>query len=388
MDFLKPSNTIMDADYATNYVTINGTTTAALIYNSTMLGVGDYNLIASPTGNVSEDDYFITCSNEYTQIWRLDSIKATATTKELRVKDQGSGSEVVTISLNDAMSGSLTLADGSTSALTLNPTNTSIRADKACDYLYTKNGAKINLSKANDYIGTLSSQVIIEEETSYNGGEFKSNTGNVLGKNIVLQFAYDIKSRSGKDMELKSVTPDGTLNTDYWTEEDGDNRYSLTKYGTYTKQTGDTDKQIELWYPENAMRVGFYIGEISSEITPGSTGTAGGQITLIKDSEISTTENKNLIVVGGSCVNTVAARILNSDSPLCSTDFTAVTNVSAGGYIIKTVDAAKAGGTAGKVAMLVAGYNAADTTNAVKRAMVIGGVNTDIDSEEIFPVVA
>ena len=38
--------------------------------------------------------------------------------------------------------------------------------------------------------------------------------------------------------------------------------------------------------------------------------------------------------------------------------------------------------------MLVAGYNAADTTSAVKRAMVIDGVGTDVDDEEIYPVVA
>jgi len=382
MNFLKPSNTNMDSNYATHEAEEDD-----LIYKSTILGVGDYDLIASPSGNISEDDYFITCSNEYTQIWRLENIKATTTTKEIKVKDQGSDSELVTISLNDGLSGSLTLADGSASTLTLNPTNTSISVNKACNYLYTKNGAKIDLSKANDYNGTLSSQVIIEEKTSYNGGEFKSNNGNILGENIVLQFAYNRDSRSGKDMELKSIIPGGSLNTDYWAEEDGDDKYSLTKYGTYMMQTGDTDKQIELWYPEKAMNINFYIGEVSSEITPGSTGTAGGQITIIKDSEISTIANKNLIVVGGSCVNTVAAKILGSNAPLCGADFTDLTDVSSGGYIIKTVDASKAGGTAGKVAMLVAGYNAADTTNAIKRAMVINGVTTDINSEEIFPAV-
>ena len=38
--------------------------------------------------------------------------------------------------------------------------------------------------------------------------------------------------------------------------------------------------------------------------------------------------------------------------------------------------------------MLVAGYEAADTVNAVKRAMVIDGVKTDTNSSEIYPVVS
>ncbi|MFA7708368.1 MAG: hypothetical protein WCX73_05445, partial [Candidatus Pacearchaeota archaeon] len=303
----------------------------------------------------------------------------------------------VTVSLSHpAMTGSLTLADGSTTTLYVaGNTNTTLNVSKACNYLYTDKGAKIHLAYADNYAtNSSSSQIMIEEETAYNGGSFKLNDGSTtLGQNITLQFAYEKDSRSGKDMELKSITPGGTAGTDgytvgadYWSDDVGDyDYYYLTAYGTFAKRTGDTDKQVEIWYPEDAMNVGFYIGEVSSEITPGSTGTAGGQISIVKDSEVSTVASKNLIVVGGSCVNTVAAKILNSDAPLCGADFSTATKVSAGGYIIKTVASPE---NADKVAMLVAGFNAADTTNAVKRAMVIDGVKTDVNSEEIFPVVA
>jgi hypothetical protein len=190
-------------------------------------------------------------------------------------------------------------------------------------------------------------------------------------------------------MNLVSSLPSGTLDTQYWTDDVGDyDDYYLTRYGSLSKLEGNTDNIYTMYYPENAMNIGFYIGEVTSEITPGTTGVSGGQISIVKDSEVSTVTNKHLIVVGGSCVNTAAAKILDSDAPLCGAAFSTATNVGAGGYIIKTVDAAKAGGTAGKIAMLVAGYNAADTTNAIKRAMVIDGVTTDVDSMEIFPVVA
>ena len=106
---------------------------------------------------------------------------------------------------------------------------------------------------------------------------------------------------------------------------------------------------------------------------------------MIQDKDVSSVASKHLIVVGGSCINTVAAKILESDSPLCGADFSAATNVGAGGYIIKTV---KSPENDAKVAMLVAGYNAADTTNAIKRAMVIDGVSTVVGAEEIYPIVA
>jgi len=398
MDILRESEIGMNSTYSAANGTCcseAGACDGACDYNATTLGVGaNYNLIGSTTANISENDYFITCQNEYTQIWRLKKIDTSDS--ELRVEDQGADSSTVTVTLNGKVAGStgtLTLADGSTTTLTLNGGITNVTSDAACDYLYTNKGAKIRLGNA-DYNGTdvghgKISQIIIEEETSYNGGAFTDNTGSSeLGQNITIQFRWET-GRTGRDMNLVSSTPSGTLNDEYWTDDVGDyDDYYVTRYGTLVKLTGNTDNIATIYYPENAMNIGFYIGEVTSTITPGSTGVAGGQIAIIKDSEVATATNKHLIVVGGSCVNTAAAKILDSDAPLCGADFTTATNVAAGGYIIKTVDAGIAGGTAGKVAMLVAGYNAADTTNAVKRAMVIDGVTTDVDSEEIFPVIA
>ena len=79
----------------------------------------------------------------------------------------------------------------------------------------------------------------------------------------------------------------------------------------------------------------------------------------MKDTEISSAAGKSIVVVGGSCVNSVAASLLGSSSPLCGDDWMAQTDVGAGQFLIQTFDRA-----GGKVATLVAGYNAADTTNA------------------------
>lgn len=95
-------------------------------------------------------------------------------------------------------------------------------------------------------------------------------------------------------------------------------------------------------------------------------GTTGGVVSL-KDSEVAQAAGKNLIVVGGSCVNTVAAELLGG--ALCGSDFTAATNVAAGEFLIKSF------AREGKIATMVAGYNAGDTQNAAK-ALTTQAVDT------------
>ncbi len=149
--------------------------------------------------------------------------------------------------------------------------------------------------------------------------------------------------------------------------------------------TGDSDQATAtISYPDEQLYAQLYIGAEASAITPGSTTSGGGgQVLVVKDTEVSSVESKNLFVVGGSCINSVAAKILGSDTPLCEADFSAKTKVSAGGYIIKTVASPY---NAEKIAMLVAGYNAADTENAVAKALT--GVATDVDTETTYPEVA
>jgi hypothetical protein len=99
---------------------------------------------------------------------------------------------------------------------------------------------------------------------------------------------------------------------------------------------------------------------VSSEGTVTTTGTVKklGSV-AVSDAEAASVAGKNLIVVGGSCVNTVAASLLGG--ALCSADFEAKTGAGAGSFVIETFSQ-----SSGKVATLVAGYNAADTTNAAK----------------------
>ncbi len=175
----------------------------------------------------------------------------------------------------------------------------------------------------------------------------------------------------------------GTRETNNKLEDRGDLWGSIM-----TKDTSDSDQpSVTISYPDEQIYAQIHIAEESAAITPGGVpGTGGGQVLIVKDSEVGTVASKNLVVIGGSCVNTVAAKILGVSDVTCTSAFTDATGVGAGQYLIKTVMASEAvtGGSESKVAMLVAGYSAADTVNAVATAK--DSVDSTAGTEQVYPI--
>ncbi len=116
----------------------------------------------------------------------------------------------------------------------------------------------------------------------------------------------------------------------------------------------------------------FDIEYFGKEVTADVQVIAGGSVTtsttgglgeiIVKDSEVSSVASKNLIIVGGSCINSAAATALGVPENTCGEAFTQATGVSAGQFLIKGVQDKF---SVGKLALVVAGYEAADTVNAV-----------------------
>lgn len=129
--------------------------------------------------------------------------------------------------------------------------------------------------------------------------------------------------------------------------------YSALATGILWDKTGD-QYSVDLSYHGSESAASVLVSAPSVSVGSNELGNV-----IVKDSEASS--DKNLIVVGGSCVNTVAASLLGSTTAICGTDFTAKTGVNAGGYLVQTFAR-----TNGKIATLVAGYNAADTQIAAK----------------------
>lgn len=351
--------------------------------------------------NIPEDGYFITGSNEYTQIWQVENIRIDGDEKEIRLRDQAKDSDSVEIDF-DGDTGELTLADGNT-AIISGVTKDSINVSNIVDYVYTEKGAKItfdfgiettttttcenylpntvNLSSCvledtityptynmylngtwyindtvtiddyytcedypieledpNNCTETIDTEVgitrlVIKEETDYNGGSFTDNDGTQLGSEIVI----DIKNLGNDDdLSLK------LLGYDYSRD---DTKYLTTRYGTYV--TDDDGEKVEIYYPEEAMSIEFHIGEVGSQITTTTTTE-----TNINEGKISK------IILGGTCVNGEASRLLGVGQ-LCGADFTAITGVSTNQALIQVF-----ADTNDKIAILVAGYETADTLRA------------------------
>ncbi len=361
----------------------------------------DNNEVTFLKENIPEDGYFITGNNEYTQIWRVENIKVDGNEKEIRLRDQAKDSDSIEIKF-DGAEGEFTLADGSVAKIS-GVTSTKIEVSNIVDYVYTDNGAKItfdfdgvkttttkvyekyqpgtvnfeecvlmepitydiyetdssgssefmgnstvegyyvcedystDLDDPNNYTEVTNTEVddariIIEEETKYNGGSFTDNDGAQLGSEIIIE----IKNLDNEDdLELK------LLGSSYI---DDDNKYLTTRYGTYV--TENDGERIEIYYPEEAMSIDFHIGEVTSSITSQQVASEG---------EVSR------VIIGGSCINSAAASLLGSSTPICGADFTTATGVGVGQAMVQTFADSN-----GKVAILVAGYETADTARAVQ----------------------
>ncbi|MFA5396166.1 MAG: hypothetical protein WC346_09190 [Methanogenium sp.] len=86
-------------------------------------------------------------------------------------------------------------------------------------------------------------------------------------------------------------------------------------------------------------------------------------VVIVRDTEIESVKNRDLIIVGGSCINKAAAKVLGVAENTCGVDFTTATGIGTGQYITKEYTSPY---NSERMAYLVAGYEAIDTTSAMK----------------------
>ncbi|MBT3404742.1 hypothetical protein HN832_02585 [archaeon] len=129
--------------------------------------------------------------------------------------------------------------------------------------------------------------------------------------------------------------------------------------------TNPDEDYAEVYYPTGTSETSakVYLTET------GSTGTAvnGGSM-VFTDAEKASWQAKNVVLVGGSCINSATATALGVTSGTCGSAFTDATGVGAGQYLIKSVDGAF---TSGKIALVVAGYEKDDTAAAASRLVTM-----------------
>ena len=132
--------------------------------------------------------------------------------------------------------------------------------------------------------------------------------------------------------------------------------------------SSDSDqKSASISYPDEQVYAQIYVAEESASITAGETSAAGatslGQV-LVSDSEVSSVATKNLLIIGGSCINSAAAALVGGAH--CGASWTDATGVGSGEFLIKGYASSD---LTSELALLVAGYEAADTVNAAQYLM-------------------
>jgi hypothetical protein len=229
------------------------------------------------------------------------------------------------------------------------------------NFLRTKSNALINITHFNGSVGGTGvasdwEVVVTIDDTDRDGDKYTAGASKILFRET---FSNDSEN------EVGTAFAGGDYSS--WISDPDDSTHS-----TYTDVYGNmidfnnpssAPSNVVIKIPKSIVKPKVFI--TSGAVTGGTT-AVGGLAPIVADSAISTVSANNLVVVGGSCINSVAAKLLGSDSPLCGAEFAAKTNVGAGKYIIDTFDSPYA---AGKVAMLVAGYEAADTTAAAQKVV-------------------
>jgi hypothetical protein len=166
-----------------------------------------------------------------------------------------------------------------------------------------------------------------------------------------------------------------------WSTLDSDSDISqiVDKYGTLiSKTSGESNENGEMVisYPSSQMVMNVLVTEEGASLDGSETDVGELGTKVYEDTEIANIQDRNLIVVGGSCINTVAANLLGGS--YCESAFTTATGVGPDQFLIKVFNSPY---TTGRVAMLVAGYEAADTAKAadyVKNELTTTDVGTEL----------
>ena len=206
------------------------------------------------------------------------------------------------------------------------------------------------------------------------GASNKPGDGALIKPAILFIEDKDKYNSEVRSAVIINTTDDGTYSemngdvlfsdsTDSSTWDDTKMKGYLTTYGTYAlrDQTDTNIHTASLTYGSAQMYADVYMAEEDATITAGSSAGGASQLgdVLVKDSEVSSVATKNLVVVGGSCINSAAASLVGGAH--CGAAWTTATDVGAGEFLIKGYSDST---ITSKLALLVAGYDAADTVNA------------------------
>jgi hypothetical protein len=269
--------------------------------------------------------------------------------------------------------------------------NISINSGGSFNRLYTTEGLEINLpyTKVNS---SAYGAINVTDAIRYKADTWTADAGH--GHNTFYLYMVE----EDKDGNLARgnavyVTADDTssnkvhisdieFTADEFEIDDTDDYEAYAKSDLATKavyNTGGDEDWVTVTYHGDQVFADVFVA--APDVTLSGGGATSGSVSelgnvVVTDSEVNSVKTKNLIVVGGTCINTVAAEILGG--AFCGPDFTNNGGVGPDQFLIKVVDSPY---TTGQIAMLVAGYEVADTVKAVTYLTSEDPVSTDAGTE-------
>jgi len=360
----------------TNFTGLGKDATHKLVTGTTVLALDD-----------SRDSYFVasraTNDDFESYVFELVSVNEvnSGAHNETKIKNLATGQEITITDADNKDFGDITLttssANGDDGTVTITLSGTSgVSANK----IYTAAGMRITLPVItnNATLGALDGYL--------NANATNSPSSWVM--NITEGDKDNIVDSSSTTVTLAHTTSNGPHvsaigPTELAVESGSDNYegYVVSARGTKMLfKTGGDQDTVDIMYPTGESYAKVYVSEASAT----STTTTSGVTPVLASAMTDADKAKNLIVVGGSCINTVAAKLITGlETPLCSAAFSAETGVGAGKYMIKGYDSPYA---TGKIAILVAGYEAPQTVDAVNVLQTKSALTKSLD--EVGPTLA
>jgi len=166
----------------------------------------------------------------------------------------------------------------------------------------------------------------------------------------------------------ESTVPDNISILKMHSLDEEDLEQGLSTYGVFLEQTDEDDtsdaEDLTIEYPLSQRGADVFVTIGSTQTTRVGASTGGAVIvnpitvgSAKLASEVAGQEtSQNLLLVGGPCINTATATLMGSSTPLCG----AASGLNEGEAVVKLFE------NGDNVAMLVAGWSAADTRRATR----------------------
>lgn len=345
--------------------------------------------------NIYKDDYFVVTTGDDVAgsaksylLQYKGSDRQTKTSPKIKFKNVGSG-ETLEYSVSTVSAGATatvaTVKLGGNSYIVQNASSTlsdDFRIDVDLD-----GGGSVSTTTVNfvDYFGTRWATIYnltmgpkgdnagAPNATHPDWAQWTMSAPNANDYDNILPANIKVNLTAATDQEVRAALAGVTLITPDGESEVG---YAYTTMGAFVKfaEPASDPDELTITFPEEQRLPQLFI---TSGATTTATSTSGNLVAVqVVDatklaSEIADVKAQNLIVVGGPCVNDVAASLLGNPAD-CTQGFTP------GKARVKLFEHAN-----GNVAMLVAGYSGADTRLAGKvianRAGELFGAEVEIE---------